>query len=152
MRAILFPLLTSLALASAGCVLPVPHRRIHGNGIDARVVNASDQSPVANAEIQGDPEGRTLATSDETGRFSIAPVHGWHGAYLVGPISYSLFPHFDIPAPSPPFRVRATGFAGRNIGPGDPLDPPDDDGLPTIRLKPARSTCGSGPLPGQASR
>ncbi len=44
------------------------------------------------------------------GKFVVKSEYGWHGAYLVGPISYSLLPHFDMPSRIRDFRIEADGY------------------------------------------
>lgn len=134
-----FPLTTLLCLTflTASCVVPVPHRRVHVNGIEARVVDASDQTPVVGARIAALHDQETLSETDADGRFVIEPVHGWHGAYLVGPVSYSLFPHFDMPSPRPPFQVEAPGYEIRTVAPYEAFDGRREADEKVIRLKPA---------------
>lgn len=129
--------LLCLTILTTGCVVPVPHRRVHVQGVDARVVDAADHTPVAGARITAVDDEEALTETDANGRFVLEPVHGWHGAYLVGPVSYSLFPHFDIPSPRPPFRVEAPGYETKKVSPHDVLDDGRDAEGTVIRLKPA---------------
>ena len=128
--------LLCLTIVTAGCVVPVPHRRVHVQGVEARVVDAADQTPVAGARITAVDDEETLTETDADGHFVLEPVHGWHGAYLVGPVSYSLFPHFDIPSPRPPFRIEAPGYETRTVAPYDILADGTEEDQGLIRLKP----------------
>ena len=94
-----------------GCIIPLPHRRLHERGHEARVVDARTRSPIAGAELRSMPGGSLITTTDANGDFRIKPRWSWHAAYLVGPISYSMLPHFDLPPMwPPPFRVIANGY------------------------------------------
>lgn len=119
----------------AGCVLPVPHRRLHSAGVEATVVDADTTSPVGGAKVSNSDGGRALATTDPEGHFEIPAQYGWHGAYLVGPISYSLLPHFDIPSPRPPLKINATGYQSQTIQPFDELQTDRQTGKALIRLQ-----------------
>jgi hypothetical protein len=99
-----------VASSLAGCVLPVPHRRVHVRGIEGKVIDASTRSPLAGAKITDLRSGSLLATTDRAGEFKVRAKRGWHGAYLYGPISYSLLPHFDMTYPAPAIRVSAEGY------------------------------------------
>jgi hypothetical protein len=106
------------ALASSSCILPIPHRRVHASGIEGKVLAATTREPITGAEVSSAISGKKLAMTDSDGMFRIKPEYGWHGAYLIGPISYSLLPHFDMPYPAPPIRIAADGYrAGEFRGP-----------------------------------
>ena len=79
------PLLTSIACILTGCIIPVPHRRLHEMGYEAKVVDANTGSPVAGARLTPPLGGSLIATTDANGDFRIKPRWGWHAAYLVGP-------------------------------------------------------------------
>lgn len=104
-------LLASLVLL-AGCI-PVPHRRVHVFGAAGRVLDAETRSPVKAASISADG-GQTLSRKD--GSFALRPVYGWHGAYLIGPISYSLLPHFDRPHFGRAVFITAQGYQSQSFG------------------------------------
>lgn len=119
-----------------GCVLPVPHRRLHSAGIEAAVIDAKTASPVTEAKVSSADGSRVLTAVDSKGRFEIPATYGWHGAYMVGPISYSLLPHFDMPYPRPSFRIDAIGYQSMKIQPFDKMKPDERTGRVTIRLQP----------------
>ena len=132
------PLTATLLAASlclAGCVLPVPHRRLHSAGIEATVVDAETTSPVGGARVSTLDGSSVLTTTDAEGHFEIPPRYGWHGAYLVGPISYSLLPHFDIPYPRPPLKIDATGYQSQTIQPFDEVQTDKRTGQALIGLQ-----------------
>ena len=82
-----------IALCCSGCVVPIPHRRLHIYGMKGQVVSELDGKPIAGATAPA-----WGITSDDAGRLLLRPEHGWHGAVLITPaIGYSLFPHFDMP-------------------------------------------------------
>ena len=128
--------LIAASLCLAGCVLPVPHRRLHSAGMEATVVDADTTAPVDGAKVSRPDGSRVLATTDSDGHFEIPAQYGWHGAYLVGPISYSLLPHFDIPYPRPPLKIDATGYQSQTIQPYDEMLPDRRAGQAMIRLQP----------------
>jgi len=123
-------------LLITSCVLPVPHRRVHVDGVDARIVSESDGRPVSGATISTSNGDMIITTADVDGRFRIKPQYGWHGAYLFGPISYSLWPHFDLSKPRPPFRVSATGFVTKTVHSSDPIEGENSKESSLIRLQP----------------
>ena len=130
----IFLIVASLLLV--GCVLPIPHRRLHAEGIEATVINARTSSPVTEAKILSLDDSSVMAQVDSEGRFKIPAKYGWHGAYLIGPISYSLFPHFDISYPCPPFQIDADGYQSTIISPANELPPNHNDGRIMIPLHP----------------
>ncbi len=104
-----------VAIAQSSCILPIPHRRVHAQGIEGKVVAATTKRPIAGAKVSSAITRNELATTDSGGVFRIKPDYGWHGAMLIGPISYSLFPHFDIQYPPPPIQISADGFRSREF-------------------------------------
>ena len=136
MKSLRITTLIAASLFLVGCVLPVPHRRIHSPGIEAAVIDAKTASPVTGAKISSPDGSRVLTAVDSRGRFKIPAKYGWHGAYMVGPISYSLLPHFDIPHPRPSFRIDAIGYQSMTVQPFDKMKPDERTGLVTIRLQP----------------
>ena len=121
--------LLAASLCLAGCVLPVPHRRLHSAGIEATVVDAKSATPVGGATVSIAGRDGELAVTDGKGHFEIPARYGWHGAYLVGPVSYSLLPHFDLPFPRPPLKIEASGYRPRTIQSSDAVQE-------TIHLQP----------------
>jgi hypothetical protein len=99
-----------LACSLTGCVIPVPHRRVHVEGIEGKVIDARTQYPIEGARVTNLQIGSLLAMTDRVGEFKVRAKGGWHGAYFYGPISYSLLPHFDMAYPAPAIRVAAEGY------------------------------------------
>jgi len=97
MNAARFLLWLSCALALSGCmILPIPHRRVHAFGVQGRVVDSSSKKSIGAATIRGAGPFPGICSSDASGRFSLPPVYGWHGAVLLSPaIDYSMFPLLD---------------------------------------------------------
>jgi hypothetical protein len=124
------------SLILVGCVLPIPHRRLHSGGIEATIIDAKTASPVTGAKVLTHDGSRVLAEVDSKGQFKISPKYGWHGAYLVGPISYSLLPHFDIPYPHPPLRIDSEGYQSRTVQPFDEVMTDKSNGRILIPLQP----------------
>ena len=122
-------------LCLAGCVLPVPHRRLHSAGIVATVVDADTTSPVSGAKVSTPDGSSLLTTTNAKGHFEISSRYGWHGAYLIGPISYSLLPYFDIPYPHPPLKIDATGYRSQTIQAFDEVQTDKQTGEVLIRLQ-----------------
>jgi hypothetical protein len=104
--------------------------------LEATVVDAHTTSPVDGAKVSSPEGGRELTTTDSKGHFEIPAQYGWHGAYLVGPISYSLLPHFDIPYPRPPLKIDAIGYRSQTIQPFDEVQTDRRTGQAMIRLQP----------------
>ena len=103
------------ALTLAGCVVPVPHKRIHEFGVTGRLLDSMSRTPVKAARIEAS-EGRTeAALSDANGFFTLKPVYGWHGAYCIGPISLSLWPALDVPSMSRTIMITASGHRSATI-------------------------------------
>ena len=94
-------------LSLAGCVFPVPHRRLHQFGVSGRILDSHSQAPVNAARVAA---GETATFSHSDGSFTVAPVYGWHGAYAIGGIGVSLLPGFDMPSPSREITVTARGY------------------------------------------
>ena len=103
-------------LSLTGCVLPIPHRRIHTQGCEGKVASSITKLPISGARVASALNDNTLATTDTSGRFRIAPSYGWHGAYMIGPISFSLLPYFDMGYPAEPIRISATGYHAKEFG------------------------------------
>ena len=105
----------AVALLSSCIVLPIPHQRVHSYGVKGQVIDAHNAQSVSHATIISPPDEKYLVTTDSTGHFSVKPTYGWHGAYLVGPISLSLLPGWYMTSPSRKFGVLATGYEARDI-------------------------------------
>ena len=102
-------------LLCAGCIMPIPHRRLHAYGVKGQIVNASDQRPIADALVTCNVQKKRDAKTDTTGQFTLRPAYGWHGAYVIGPINLSLLPGWDMTYPGSTFEVFAPGFQRRNL-------------------------------------
>ncbi len=129
----------SLGIATliSSCVLPVPHRRLHCYGTSATIISAKTGAPVQGAQISETQDGPPTAVSDANGKFEIPATYGWHGAYLIGPISYSILPHFDLPQLRPPLIISANGFETRHV-PASGIfgTTPPSEGHEIIKLQP----------------
>ena len=73
-------------------------------------MNSNSKLPISGARVAYGHTDRTLATTDPTGKFQIETLYGWHGAYMIGPISYSLLPFWDMGTPAPSIRISAAGY------------------------------------------
>lgn len=109
---------------------------MHSEGLDARVVDAKTASPIVGARVSSADASTILSAVDSRGGFEIPARYGWHGAYLIGPISYSLLPRFDLPYPRPAFRIEAIGYQPRTVQPSEEVDIDEDTGKAMIRLQP----------------
>lgn len=115
-----------IAALCAGCIMPIPHRRVHSYGVDGRVCDAATRSPIAGAVVTSDDQKHRETRTNDKGQFSLRPAYGWHGAYVIGPICLSLFPGWDVTFPGTAIDVTATGYQkeGFRIGamysPGGP--------------------------------
>lgn len=109
---------------------------MHSSGIEAKVVDAETALPIRGAKVSSPDGSRILSAADAEGHFEIPARYGWHGAYLIGPISYSLLPHFDMPYPRPSFRVEATGYQSIAIQPYDEVKTDERDGQAMTQLQP----------------
>jgi hypothetical protein len=127
-------------LCLTGCVLPVPHRRVHQFGVKGRIIDAKTSGPVANAALVAKDQPAKRCSSASDGSFVIPPVYGWHGACLLGPINLSLWPDWDVTEPSRAISVSANGYKPADVK----VTSPRIDGAflsaGEIRLSPMRST------------
>ena len=87
-----------ISLCAAGCILPIPHKRTHAPAISGTVVSSETLKPMADVIIL-DAKFHVQTKTDANGHFSLPRIKRWHGAYLVSPITMSLFPSFDIAFP-----------------------------------------------------
>jgi hypothetical protein len=103
-----------IILSCGGCVLPIPHQRIHQYGVKGSVVDSKSGKPIENAKIcsLGIPES---CISKINGNFTLKPIKGWHGAYFLGPISFSLFPDWDMTAPTISILISSTDYISKKI-------------------------------------
>ena len=102
-------LITGYSLAFTGCVVPIPHRRMHYPGVTGRVRDAISHAAIPAARIQTVDAVKQAAILGYDGVFTLKPVYGWHGASLIGPIGLSLFPGFDVPSSSRNFVIEFRG-------------------------------------------
>jgi hypothetical protein len=109
--------LLPLMLIASGCIVPIPHRRLHAYGVRGSVVDARSNEPIPTAIVARGTNLHESVTCNASGEFEIKPVHGWHGAYLIGPISLSLFPGFDIAAPCATVSASAPGYPQQTFHP-----------------------------------
>ena len=108
------------------CAVPLPHRRVHSYGVSGRVVDSKTSQPIAGAEIVLDsPAEKKRVVSGRNGEFVVRPVYGWHGVYVISPVSMSLLPGFDLPYPGRPIRISAVGYEPIRITQTDFLFPDD---------------------------
>jgi hypothetical protein len=100
------------AMALSGCLLPIPHPRLHEFGVAGRIVDSESHRPIKGAEVHAvdDPAKGTVTNAD--GLFRLKPVYGWHGAYFIGPMSLSLLPRFEVPGYTRIIRITAIGYHG----------------------------------------
>jgi hypothetical protein len=99
-----------VALSCGGCIVPVPHMRVHALGVTGQVVGAVDQRPLDGAVITSADKAPKTVRCDSDGNFRLPPRRGWHAVYFIGPICLSLLPSFDMPSPSREIIVSAPGY------------------------------------------
>ena len=104
-----------LAIVLSGCVVPVPHRRVHAFGVTGRLLDSQSRSPVKAARVEAVEDRTNVALSDARGSFVLPSVYGWHGAYFIGPIMLSLFPALDMPSMSRTISISANGYRSVTI-------------------------------------
>ena len=109
--------MTGLLLAAlcTGCIMPIPHRRVHSYGVEGRVCDASTSSPIVGAVVTSNDQKHRETKTNDKGEFSLRPAYGWHGAYVIGPISLSLLPCWDITFPGTAIDVTATGYQSEHF-------------------------------------
>ena len=78
MRASLAALLGCVVVGCGGCILPVPHTRVHAYGVTGQVVSATTQEPLAEASVTAMDQPDPPAHCDKAGRFRLQPKRGWH--------------------------------------------------------------------------
>jgi hypothetical protein len=104
-----------LVLGLTGCVLPIPHMRVHAYGAQGLVLDAQTRSPILAAKVSTlEGELRTTQT-DAKGHFVLPAIYGWHGAYLISPISQSLAPGFDVAVRQCRISITAPGYEDREF-------------------------------------
>ena len=111
MRASLAALLGWVVVGCSGCILPVPHTRVHAYGVTGQVVSATTQEPLADASVIAMDQPHPPAHCDKAGRFRLHPKRGWHAAYCIGPVCESLLPRWDVTYPGRSIQVSAPGYA-----------------------------------------
>jgi hypothetical protein len=100
------------AMALSGCLLPIPHPRLHEFGVVGRIVASESKLPIKGAEVHpvDDPAKETVTNAG--GVFRVKPVYAWHEAYFIGPICLSLLPGFDVPGFTRVTLITANGYQG----------------------------------------
>jgi len=91
---------------------------------------------LAGAKVISPYKDRLITISDSKGHFEIEPEYGWHAAYMVGPVSYSLFPYFDMPSFMPSFLIDAKGYQSTTIPTSGKIITDKNTGDVIIRLQP----------------
>lgn len=151
-----------LALGSNGCLVPVPHTRVHAYGVKAQVVSAADGRPVTNAIIASVGWPAATARADRQGRFRLPAKRGWHGAYCIGPICLSLLPGWDVTWPLREISISAPGYETTLLSIGPAHGEPGAQ-VPAVvagaylkaerlELMPARAVSGTGLNPTDGAR
>lgn len=103
-----------LLLFTAGCILPIPHKRVSVVGREGVVCDAFTGKPIKGATVEvmysGMAKPKTVFT-DDLGRYKVSDEESWHGAYFIGiPVSFSLFPTLDAPSIPTAVSVSADGY------------------------------------------
>jgi hypothetical protein len=120
----IYLLLMTIVLTTTSCVLPVPHKRLHGPGVTGIVIDADRETPIVGATVSPTDDDRAIAITDGKGFFSIPPRYGWHGAAVVFPPGPSLFPSLDVPSYERKVVLRAKSYQEQDLtvsarNPGD---------------------------------
>jgi hypothetical protein len=105
-----------VAVLCGGCILPVPHTRVHAFGVAGQVVSAVDHKPIGGALVASIDAPPATTYCDSGGNFRLSARLGWHAAYLVSPICESLLPGFDVAPPDREIRVSAPGYLTTEFG------------------------------------
>jgi len=125
--------LVLVALSCTGCVVPIPHPRVHAYGVAGQVVSAADNCPIIGASVRSVHYPQLNVRTNPEGTFRLPAKYGWHGAYFIGPICLSLFPGYDMTPPSTRIDVSAPGYQsaqftiGRRLSEGPDMMPPQRD-------------------------
>lgn len=103
-----------LLLCTAGCILPIPHKRVSVVGREGVVYDAFTGKPIKGASVvvmySGMARPKTVLT-DDLGHYKVSEEESWHGAYFIGiPVSFSLFPTLDAPSIPNAVSVSADGY------------------------------------------
>jgi hypothetical protein len=107
-------LLCSLALS--GClIVPIPHERLHEVGIKGRIIDADSHAPVAAAKVEDTIDATKFTYSVIDGTFTLKPVYGMHGAYVLAGVSSSTFPSFDAPSSTRTITIIAPGYRSLTV-------------------------------------
>jgi hypothetical protein len=104
-----------VALATSSCILPIPHKRLHGPGVSGIVIDADRQTPIVGANVSSTDDDKAIAVSDAKGHFAIPPLYGWHGAAVIGPVGSSLFPSLDVSPYKRELILRAKGYQEQSM-------------------------------------
>ena len=101
----------------SGCIVPIPHQRLHELGVVGHVYDSRLGAPLKGVKIEDRQDPKRVTYSDAGGSFRLRPVYGWHGAYFIGPVSLSLFPGFDMPVFYRSVLISADGYRDFLISP-----------------------------------
>lgn len=101
-----------LLFCEAGCMLPIPHKRVSVVGSEGIVCDADTGTPIIGASVSIMYSGKVkIVFTDGQGRYKVDDEKSWHGAYFVGiPVSFSLFPTLDAPLFPLTILVSANGY------------------------------------------
>jgi len=103
-----------VVLSTSSCVLPIPHKRLHGPGASGVIIDAHTKSPITGATVAPVDADSAIVVTDERGHFTILPRYGWHGAAVVGPIGSSLFPSLSVTTDTREVTTSADGYQKLN--------------------------------------
>ena len=106
MKKLLF--FVAMGILLSGCIVPIPHRRLHAYGVKSKIVDSESGVPIQNATIWN-------VRTDSQGDFSINPRYGWHGGYFFSPISRSIWPKHHMAFPVAFFKVSADGYNMKEV-------------------------------------
>lgn len=107
-----------LLTATGGCVIvPFPNQSIELFGVQSQVVDAQTHAPIRHVQvILPALDSVSHVEADESGRFRIKPVTRWHAGYLLGVLSYPIWPFTsDVVAPARSFKLVAAGYTEQDF-------------------------------------
>ena len=102
-------------LFCTGCIVPIPHQRLHTFGVTAELKDKDTGRPVPDAIIFSLDSDKEFVKTNENGSFNLPPIYKWHGAYFISPISFSIFPNFDLTSPEREFLIYAPGYRVKKV-------------------------------------
>lgn len=112
-----WPLCAIMLVALPGCiVLPIPNRSVHAYAVESRVVDAQTLAPIPHARIRDADDPSRAVEADSTGHFRLGCDYRWHAGYLLGTISYPIWPFTeDVTPPTRAFTVSAPGYGEQSF-------------------------------------